>query len=89
MPPAQPQCLAEAVCDSGVGSLDQWCQSIRSRVAQTERSALPAQDRWTLPVSSRRLVPKSRFPGAMETDLVDWQGRQIVQSPLKLDDSLP
>lgn len=64
-------------------------QSIRRRLAQAERPELPAQHRWTFPVNSRHLTRFTRFPSAMVTDLVDWQGRQIVQSPLKLDDSLP
>ena len=38
---------------------------------------------------SRQLVPDSRFFGETETDVVDWQGPQIVQSLLDLDDSLP
>ena len=44
---------------------------------------------WVVPVHSRHGGPFSRCSRTMDSDVIDWQGRQIVQSHLDLNDLLP
>lgn len=48
-----------------------------------------SRSRWMAPGYSRHSGPFSRYSRTMDSDVIDWQGRQIVQSLLNLDDSLP
>ena len=48
-----------------------------------------SRSRRMVPVNSRPIGPFSRYSHTMDSDGFDWQGRQIVQSLLNLDDSLP
>ena len=41
-----------------------------------------------VPVNSRQIGPFSRYSSTMDSDVINRQGRQIVQSLLNLDDSL-
>ena len=44
---------------------------------------------WMVPGHSRQSGPFSRYSRTMDSEVFDWQGRQIVQSHLDLDDFLP
>ena len=48
-----------------------------------------SKSRWMVPVNSRQIGSVSRYSRTMDLDVIDRQGRQIVQSHLDLDDSLP
>ena len=67
--------------EPGAGHLaGQCCPVAGFRLAQAEQPDSPGKEFWTVPVSSRQIGPFSRYSGTMESDVVVWQGRQIVQS---------
>ena len=92
------------VCCGGVGPRQYDERAELSRIRPLPPPARPPQagwmkssmsgvdgsrSRWMVPVNSRQSGPFSRYSRTMDSDVFDWQGRQIVQSPLNLDDSLP